>query len=89
MLSQLLETSMNKHVKIAKNRCNNAVSARKPLTKQNVPVAAPAIPVRKTYQRSTVSRTVRVPNELVPRVNALIAAYRERLRHNPDTWTGG
>lgn len=80
---------MTKHVNAAKNRCNNAVSARKPLTQQSASVAAPAITVRKTYRRSSASRTVRVPNELVPRVNALIAEYRERLRNDPDTWTGG
>lgn len=80
---------MTKHVKADNSRCNNAVSAACVLTQQNAPVAAPAIPVRKTYRRSSASRTVRVPNELVPRVNALIAEYRERLRHDPDTWTGG
>ncbi len=34
-------------------------------------------------------KAARMPNELVPRVNALIAEYRERLRHDPDTWTCG
>lgn len=80
---------MTKHIKAAMNRCNNAVSAHKPLTQQNAPVAASAVPAIKTYRRSSASRTVRVPNELVPSVNALIADYRERLRHDPDTWTGG
>lgn len=80
---------MTKHIKAAMNRCNNAVSAHKPLTQQNVPVAAPAVPAIKTYRRSSASRTVRVPNELVFRVNALIADYRERLRNDPDKWTGG
>lgn len=80
---------MTKHIKAAMNRCNNAVSAHKPLTQQSAPVAAPAVPAIKTYRRSSASRTVRVPNELVPRVNALIADYRERLRNDPDTWTSG
>jgi hypothetical protein len=60
---------MTKHVKAAMNRCNNAVSAGKPLTQQNAPVAVPDVPARKTYRRSSASRNVRVPNELVPRVS--------------------
>ena len=38
---------------------------------------------------STASRTVRVPHERVPSVNALIADCREQLRNAHDTWTGG
>jgi hypothetical protein len=87
MLSQLLEASMTKHVKTTKKYCNNAVSAHKPLTQQNGSVAASPTPVKKTYRRSAVSRTVRVPNELVPRLNALIAEFRKRQQQDdPDIW---
>lgn len=78
---------MTKHVKAVRNRCNNAVSAAIPLTQRCTPIAAVLEPAKKTYRQSGVSRTVRVPNELVPRVNALIAAYRQRLHDDPDTWT--
>jgi len=78
---------MKTHTKAVKNRCNNAVSAATPLTQRCTPTAAVSATVKKTYRQSGVSRTVRVPNELVPRVNALIAAYRERLHDDPDTWT--
>lgn len=78
---------MNLHTKTAKDRCNNAVSASRLLSQRSRPITAVSVPVRKTYRQSGVSRTVRVPNELVPRVNALIAAYRERLHDDPDTWT--
>lgn len=79
---------MTKHVKSTNSQRHNAVSATHVLTQQNAPTAPRTTPVAKTYRRSAVSRTVRVPNELVPRVNALIAAYREQQRNDPDTWTG-
>lgn len=77
---------MKSHTRATKDRCNNAVSAAIPPTQRSSPITAVSVPVRKTYRQSGVSRTVRVPNELVPRVSALIAAYRERLHHDPDTW---
>ncbi len=73
--------------KSMKNRCNSAVSTAGSLTQRSHSVLSPQAPAKKKYRRSAVSRTVRVPNELVSRVNALIAAYRERLRDDPDTWT--
>jgi hypothetical protein len=79
---------MAKHVKSANSHRHNAVSATDALTQQSAPTAPRTTPVAKTYRRSAISRTVRVPNELVPRVNALIVAYREQQRDDPDTWTG-
>jgi hypothetical protein len=79
---------MSKHVKSMIHRSHSVVSATTPLTQQSAPTTPHPSPIRKTYRRSATSRTVRVPNELVPRVNALIAAYREQLRDNPDSWTG-
>lgn len=77
---------MNMHTKAVKVRCNNAVSAIVPLTQRSSPTTAVSVPTSKRHRPSGISRTVRVPNELVPHVNALVAAYRQRLHDDPDKW---
>jgi hypothetical protein len=79
---------MTKHVKSTNSHRHNAVSATHALTQQSASTLPCTTSIGKTYRRSAISRTVRVPNELVPRVNALIVAYREQQRDDPDTWTG-
>ena len=70
----------------AANRCNSAVTKR-PIESQEKPQKpAPTVGAQKTYQTSLMSRTVRVPNELLPRVNKLIAEYRAKQRDDPDTY---
>lgn len=80
---------MKSHTRAVKFRRNNAVSAVIPLTQRSSPTATVSVPASKRHRPSGISRTVRVPNELVPHVNALIASYRQRLHDDPDTWTGG
>ena len=72
------------------NRCISAVSAVSTLQQQTAKKSTPKegdVRTKNTsYRKSLVSRTVRVPNELVGKVCALVAAYRTQQRSNPDTW---
>ena len=71
-------------------RCVNVVSATSTLQQQTATKSTPeegGVKTKSTsYRKSLVSRTVRVPNELVGKVRALVAAYRMQQRSNPDTW---
>ena len=72
------------------NRCFSAVSAASTLQQQTATKLSPkegGVKTKSTsYRKCLVSRTVRVPNELVGKVRALVAAYRTEQRSNPDTW---
>ena len=70
-------------------RCISAVSAPTALQQQIATKSSPERGVKTkstSYRKSLVSRTVRVPNELVGKVRAMVAAYRTQQRSNPDTW---
>ena len=70
----------------AANRCNSAVTTR-PIESQESPQKPPATgAAQKNYRTSLMSRTVRVPNELLPRVSKLIAEYRAKQRDDPDSY---
>ena len=67
-------------------RCNSAVTTR-PIESQKSPQKPlPTGGAQKTYRASQISRTVRIPNELLSRVNKLIADYRTQQRSHPDTY---
>ena len=72
------------------NRCISAVSAASTLQQQTATKSSPkegGVKTKSTsYRKSSVSRTVRVPNELVGKVRALVAAHRLQQSSNPDTW---
>ena len=72
------------------NRCISAVSAASTLQQQTATKSTPkegGVKTKSTsYRKSSVSRTVRVPNELVGKVRAQVAAYRTQQRSNPDMW---
>ena len=66
--------------------CNSSVTTR-PIESQETPQKPlPKGGAQKTYRTSLMSRTVRVPNELLPRVNKLIAEYRAKQCDDPDTY---
>jgi hypothetical protein len=67
-------------------RSNSAVTANAMLSPQKAKNAAPAKPSSKTYRRSSVSTTIRVPNSILREVKALISSSRERKRNDPDSW---
>jgi hypothetical protein len=79
-------TKQMKSERESTKRRNSAVSTANSLTQRARSESPPQTPAGKTYRRSTVSRTVRVPNELIPRVNAMVAEYREYRHNDPDTW---
>ena len=71
---------------ITNSCCNSAVTAAPP-TKQHIDQnGCPTQDAKKSYRPSTVSRTLRVPHELVPKLQKLIAAYRIQQRSDPDTY---
>ena len=70
----------------AANGCNSAVTTRPIESQQSPQKPPPAGGAKKTYRTSLMSRTVRIPNELLPRVNKLIAEYRAKQRDDPDSY---
>ena len=66
--------------------CNSAVTIRQSESLEKLQKPLPKEGAQKTYRASLMSRTVRVPNELLPRVNKLIAEYRAKQRDDPDTY---
>jgi hypothetical protein len=71
-------------------RCYSAVSATTALQQQTAKKPVPISGAIKTktsgYRKSNVSCTIRVPNELVGKVRALVTAYRRELQSHPDMW---
>jgi predicted DNA binding CopG/RHH family protein len=67
-------------------RSNSAVTAAATLSQQKPQKSAPAKPAAKTYRRSSVSTTIRVPNSILREVKALISASRKGKRNDPDSW---
>jgi hypothetical protein len=89
-----MRTSMTKHVKSANSRSYSVVSAISPLTQQvalssqhlsEFKKQMPASAVR-SYRISQSSATMRVPNELRSKVQALVDSYRKQQINDPDTW---
>ena len=66
--------------------CNSVVTILKIQSQKSPQKPAPTGGAQKTYRVSQISRTVRVPNELLSRVNKLIADYRTQQRSDPDTY---
>jgi predicted DNA binding CopG/RHH family protein len=67
-------------------RSNSAVTATAMLSQKNGKNTTPTKPSSKTYRRSSVSTTIRVPNSLLREVKALISASRQGKRNDPDSW---
>jgi hypothetical protein len=93
-LSQQKRASMTEHVKSANSRRHSAVSTKPPLTQQvalssqhlsDMKKQMPATAVR-SYRISQSSATMRVPNELRSKVQALVDSYRKQQINDPDTW---
>jgi hypothetical protein len=68
------------------SRCHSVGTAPVGLQQQNCHDHANVVPALKTWRKSNVSATVRCPNELLPKVRALIAAYRQQHQNHPDRW---
>jgi hypothetical protein len=67
-------------------RDNSAVSTGAHVSQQSSLKTLPNAGAKKSYRASSVSRTLRVPNELVEKIQALITAYRTQQRNDPDSW---
>ena len=66
--------------------CNSSVTTRPIESQQSPQKPPPTGGAKKTYRTSLMSRTVRVPNELLPRVNKIIADHRKQQLNDPDTF---
>ena len=66
--------------------CNSVVTILEIQSHESPQIPPPTGGAQKTYRTSLMSRTVRVPNELLPRVNKIIAEYRDKQRDDPDTY---
>lgn len=71
-------------------RCISAVAATSAVqqqTAENPDLIAGTLKTQtSSYRKSKVSCTIRVPNELVSKVTALVAAYRTVQQSHPDKW---
>lgn len=71
-------------------RCFNVDTAtsnvKQQITKKTTLAEATVKTQTSGYRKSKVSCTIRVPNELVGKVAALVAAYRTEQLSHPDTW---
>ena len=67
-------------------RFKRAVTAAPPTKQQIDQNGCPTQDAKKSYRPSNVSRTLRVPHELVPKLQKLIAAYRTQQRNDHDTY---
>jgi hypothetical protein len=83
-----LEKHMNKNGSstFTVSRCTSAVTTSSISQQQNRQKHAVAAPAKTSYRKSSVSGTVRCPNELLPKVRALIEAYRQQHQNDPDRW---
>ena len=70
----------------ANSCCNSAVTTLHIQSQESQQKPLPRGGAQKTYRASQISRTVRVPNELLSRVNKLIADYRTLQSSDPDTY---
>ena len=66
--------------------CNSVVTILEIQSHESPQIPPPTGGAKKTYRTSLMSRTVRVPNELLPRVNKIITEYRAKQRDDPDTY---
>lgn len=95
MYHQLLESHVKtKTIKAAKNRCHSAVTAMSLQSQQSSTKSKPAntsaeqkiIATKRRHRPSNTSATMRIPHELRAQVTAIVAAYREQHRDDPDRW---
>jgi hypothetical protein len=81
-------------MKLKKKRCDSAVTAAPLQSHQPLQNAQPAtasvtqkiIATARRHRPSTTSATMRIPHELRAQVAAIVTAYRNQHRNDPDSW---
>jgi hypothetical protein len=93
LISQHVQPS-EKLMKLKKNRCDSAVTAMQLQSHQSPqntqPEVASAtqkiIATARRHRPSNTSATMRIPHELRAQVAAIVTAYRNQHRNDPDSW---